>query len=117
MVGAGKKSRSKYIAIRGGILTKAGSSAQIGICGSPRKQIAEGTKNVGYRKVIAVSCVTNKSPTAPTSSYVGIQALFYGFDMARMLKGRLSELTFGNMGLAIPTYARNDNSDALYQVD
>ena len=46
-----------------------------------------------------------------------IQALFYGFDMARMLKGLLEELTFVNIGVAIPTYVRNDNSDAVYRGD
>ena len=39
------------------------------------------------------------------------------FDMARMLKGLLDELTFGNMVVEIPTYVRNDNSDASYHVD
>ena len=43
--------------------------------------------------------------------------MFYGFDMARMSKGMLAELTFGNTGVEIPTYVRNDNSDALYPVD
>ena len=47
----------------------------------------------------------------------GTQALFYGFDMARMLKGILEELTLGNMGSRMPTYVRNDNSDAAYKVD
>ena len=31
-------------------------------------------------------------------------------------QGLLAELIFGNMGVAIPTYVRNDNSDAAYQV-
>ena len=34
-----------------------------------------------------------------------------------MLNVILSELLFGNMGAAIPTYVRNDNADAAYQVD
>ena len=52
------------------------------------------------------------------SSYAGkTQALFYGFDVARMSKGLLSELMFGTMGVAIPTYVRNDNSDTVYQVE
>ena len=52
------------------------------------------------------------------SSYAGgIPSLFYGFDMARMLKGLLAELMFRNMGVEIPTYVRNDNSDSLYKVD
>ena len=59
-----------------------------------------------------------KSQRAATSSYSGeTQSLFYGFDMARMLKGPLAELMFGEMGSAISTYVRNDNSDAAYQVD
>ena len=43
--------------------------------------------------------------------------MFYGFDMDRMLKGLLADLLFGNIGLEIPTYVRNDNSTAAYQVD
>ena len=34
-----------------------------------------------------------------------------------MLKGLLSELLLGDIGVAIPTYVRNDNSTASYQVD
>ena len=37
--------------------------------------------------------------------------------MARMLNGLLSELSLGDVGVEIPTYVRNDNSDAVYQVD
>ena len=37
--------------------------------------------------------------------------------MARMLKGLSSELLRGNLGVEIPTYVRNDNSTAAYQVD
>ena len=37
--------------------------------------------------------------------------------MARMLKGLLGELTFGDVGVEIPTCVRSDNSDALYQVE
>ena len=37
--------------------------------------------------------------------------------MARMLQCLLDELTFGNMGAGMPKYVRNDNSDAVYQVD
>ena len=43
--------------------------------------------------------------------------MFYCYDMARMLKGLLSELLFGNVGMEIPTYVRNDNSTVLHQVD
>ena len=97
---------------------KAGSRAQIGICGFARKQIEEKTKNVEYRQGIAVSCDSNRGPRAPTSSYAGeIQASFYGFDMDRMLKCLLAELMFANMSVEIPTYVRNDNSDGAYQVD
>ena len=83
-----------------------------------RKQPAEKTENVEYRQGIAVSWVSNKSPRVSTYSYAGeIQELFYGFDMARMLKGPLAELTLGGMVLEIPTYVRGDNSGAAYQVD
>ena len=63
-----------------------------------RKQPTGETKNVEYRQGIAVSRVSDKSPIVSTSSHSGIQALFYGFDMDRMLKGLLSELALGNMG-------------------
>ena len=47
----------------------------------------------------------------------GIQAIFYDFDMARLLKCLFAGLTFGNMGAEIRTYVRNGNSEALYRVD
>ena len=60
----------------------------------------------------------NKSLRAHKSSSAGgIQALFYGSDMARIVKGLLEELMFGDIVVEIPTYVRNDNSDALYRVD
>ena len=37
--------------------------------------------------------------------------------MAGMLIGLLAELLFGDIGVAIPTYVGNDNSDDVYQVD
>ena len=37
--------------------------------------------------------------------------------MAGALKGILAELLFGNIGVVIPTYVRNDNSDAAYRSD
>ena len=37
--------------------------------------------------------------------------------MARMLRDLLAELTFVDIGEEIPTYVRNGNSDAVYQVD
>ena len=59
-----------------------------------------------------------KGPRVPTSSFAdGVKALFYDFDMARMLKGLLSELMLGDIAVEIPTYVRNDNADAVYQVD
>ena len=69
-----------------------------------KKQITGGAENVEFRHGIAVSWVGNKSPRVPTSSYSAeIQELFYGCDMARMLKGLLDALMFGNMRSAIPT--------------
>ena len=53
------------------------------------------------------------------SSYAGeIQALFYGFDVCVCVgvKGLWEELIFGNVGARIPTYVRNDNSDAAYKI-
>ena len=43
------------------------------------------------------------------------QAVLYGFDMARMSKGLMGAVLFGNIGAGIPTFARNDNSKAVYQ--
>ena len=37
--------------------------------------------------------------------------------MAVMLKGLLSELLFGNIGVAIPTYVRNDNYRITQQAE
>ena len=83
----------------GQILTKSGSRAKIGICGLLRKQITEQTKSAQYRQGNAVPWVSNKSPRSSTSSFAGeIQEVFYGRDMARLLKGMLAELLFGNIG-------------------
>ena len=46
-----------------------------------------------------------------------IQALFYGYDMARMFNGILSELPIGDIDVEIRTYVRNDYSDDSYRVD
>ena len=65
-----------------------------------------------------ISWVSNKSPRVTTSKEAGeIQEVFYGFDMARVLKGLLAELLFGNIGVEIPTYVRNDNRTIIYQVE
>ena len=62
--------------------------------------------------------MSSKSHRASTSSFAGsIQALFYGFDMDRMLKGLLAELLYGNIGVEIPTYVQNDNTEAAYRAD
>ena len=67
---------------------------------------------------MAVSWVINKRPRVTTSKEAGeIQAVFYGCDMAMMLKGLLSDLLFGNIGVEIPTYVRNDNCTLLYHVE
>ena len=59
----------------------------------------------------------NKSPRLTTTKeYGAIQAVFYGFDMARMLKGLLAELVFGNIGVGVSTYVRRDNLKILRQV-
>ena len=83
-----------------------------------RKHITGETKYVEFRQCIDVSRVSNKSPRVPTSSYSGGDTTsFYGFDMPRMLGCLLVELLFGNIGVSIPTYVRNDNPTAAYQVD
>ena len=75
-------------------------------------------KNEEFQQWVAASWVSNKSPRVPTSSFAGeIQAAFYGFDMARMLKCIMAELLLGNIGARIPTFARRDNSTVVYQAD
>ena len=91
----------------GRILAKAGSRAQIGICVFWKTDYGTNEKWGECHQGIAVSWVSNESPSVATSSFSGeIQAAFYGFDMAMMLKGLLAELLFGNIGKEIPTYAR-----------
>ena len=83
-----------------------------------RKQITEQTKNEEFQQWVAVSWVSDKSPIVAASSFSGkIQAVFYGFDMAMILKGLMGELLFGNIGVGIPTFAGHDNSAVVYQVD
>ena len=66
----------------------------------------------------AISWVSNKSPRATKSKESGvIQQFFYVFDMARMLKGLLPELLFGNIGVELPTYVRNNNYKILQQAE
>ena len=75
-----------------------------------RKRKLNSSDEGEFHQGVAISCVSNKSPRATASEESGVtQAAFYGFDMARMLKGLLAELLFGNIGVAIPTYVRNDN--------
>ena len=74
-------------------------------------------QNEEFQQWVADSWVSNKSPRVAKSSFPGeIQAVFYGFDMARMLEDLMAELLFGNIGVGIPTFARNDNSTVVYQV-
>ena len=97
--------REKEIAVgihcdAGQILTRAGNRAQIGICGFVRKQNFKKTDVEEFHQGVAISWVINKIPRVITSEEAGgIQAVFYGFDMAMMLKGLLSELLFGNVGV------------------
>ena len=101
----------------GRILTKTGSRAQIGICVF-RENKLRNRQNGEFHHGIAISWASNKSHRVATSSFAGeIQAVFYGFDMARTLQGLLAELLFGNMGVEIPTYVRKDNAAAVYQAD
>ena len=65
-----------------------------------------------------MSWAGNESPRVATSSVAGeIHAAFYGFDMDGALKGLLTELLFGNIGVAIPTYVRSNNSTVVHQID
>ena len=98
--------------------TESGSRPHIGIFGLLRKRITEQTKNVEYRQGVSVSWAGNKIPRWPTSSFAwGIEALLYGFDMARALKDLLSELLLGDIGGEIPTYLRSDKSETSYRAD
>ena len=82
------------------------------------ESITWATKNLEHRQCIAASWgVTKVLDPQPPVTQGGIEALFYGCDMAGMLKWLLPVLLFGNIGAAIPTYVRNDNSDAAYRVD
>ena len=102
----------------GRILTRAGNRAQIGICGFATKQNFKKTDVAEFHQGVEISWAGNKSPRVTTSEEAGAtQAVFYGFDMARMLKGLLSELLVGNIGVEIPTYVRNDNCTIMYQVE
>ena len=72
----------------GQILTKAGGRAQIGICGFMRSQKLNFSEVGEFHQWVAISWVSNKSPMVTTSKEAwDIQAVFYGFDMAMMLKG------------------------------
>ena len=52
-------------------------------------------KNEEFQRRIAVSRVGNKRQMVDTSSFAGwIQAVLYGFDMARTLKGLIAALLF-----------------------
>ena len=73
-------------------------------------------ENDEFRQGIAVSRVSNKSTRPTTSRFARGISSFFGIDMARAMKGLFSELIFGNMAVSIPTYVRNDNSAAAYQV-
>ena len=80
--------------------------------------MADRTKDLERRRGSAVSRTSKKSHRVPTSSYAGeIKALSYAFDVTRMLNGILEELLYGNIGVRMPTYVRNDNSAVAYQVD
>ena len=51
-------------------------------------------QNEEYRRGISATWTGSESHRSPTSGYAWeIQALFYGIDMARALKGILEELT------------------------
>ena len=53
-----------------------------------------------------------------TSIFAGvIQSLFLRFRHVQGVKGLSSELIYGDIGVEIPTYVRNDNPDAPNQVD
>ena len=70
-----------------------------------------------FHQGVAVSGVINKSPRVAKSKKAGsTQAVYYGFDMARTLKGLLWELLFVDIGVAIPTYVRSDSCKITYQV-
>ena len=81
-------------------MTNADSRAYFGIFGFPVGVWVGGgvtgqTKNAEYREDIAVSLVSSKRHRVSTSSFGGeMQAVLYGFEMTRALKGILAELLF-----------------------
>ena len=80
----------------GQISTKAGNRAQIGICGFMRKQKLNPLEQNEFHQGVAISWASNKIPRVATSKESGAtQAVFYGFDMAGVLKDLLPELLFG----------------------
>ena len=82
------------------------------------QQITEKSKKVEYRQGVAVSWVGNKCSRGPTSSYAcGGACAILRFRHGRDVDRLLAELVFGNMGIEISTYVRNDNSNAAYHVD
>ena len=99
-------------------MAKSGSIAQIGISGFFCERELLKNKNDEYRHGIDVSWARNERPRVSTSSFVGeIQAMFYGFDMAGLLKGILSELPIAGIDVEIPTYVGRDYLDDAYQVE
>ena len=116
-IGKEEKSRLKFIAARAKFWQnrKSGANWNMWFCAKTNYRTDE---NGEFQHGIAISRVSNKSHSVSTSSFDGqIQAVFYVLDMARMSKCLLVGLLFGNMGVSIPTYVRNDSSAAVYLVD
>ena len=72
---------------------------------------------LSIRRVLRTPRLVTKVIECPHLVTRGNTSIVYGFDMARMLKVLLAGLMFGNVGVEIPTYVRNDNSDAVYRAD
>ena len=83
---------------RGAILAETGRMAQIGIYGFLGGQMADRTKNPVYQQ--GIGAIQEAAMTrAPTSSYAWMpRGLFYGCDVARMLKGLFSRIDIREYG-------------------
>ena len=91
--------RLKYTAMLCKFLTKTGSRAQIGICGYARKQITEQKKMRNFANELQYRGLVTKVLEYPHRVLRGkYKQRFYVYDMARMLKGLLAELLFGDIG-------------------
>ena len=71
------KSQSEYTAAKGEFRLKQAFGRTLGSVVFFEKQITDQSKNVDFHKGVALSCVSNKSPRAPASSFADeMQSVF-----------------------------------------